>query len=69
MLEDFTDTESVIILRLHHSFCDGMGIWGLVSLMNNKATHYSIPKMMKPRRLVQALVWLAFPFFVAAFLI
>jgi len=41
-----------------------MGIWGMVSLLNNRATNYSIPLMRKPNLFITLLVWLAFPFYV-----
>jgi len=42
VVEDFNG-KSVIFMRLHHSFSDAMGILGVVSLLNTKATHHSIP--------------------------
>lgn len=64
VVEDFQPGKSAVFLKMHHSLSDAMGVIGLFSFLNNKATYNSIPKMNKPSIIVKAIVWLTFPFYV-----
>ena len=57
------DGKSFLFLKFHHSMSDGMGILGMLSLINSKATHKSV-LVMNYRNLFQKLThYLLLPYF------
>jgi len=58
--EDFNG-KSVLFICIHHGFSDAMGMFSLISYMNNRATDYSIPVMRKTSIWNKISVFLFFP--------
>lgn len=63
ILEDFNG-KSILFMNCHHSLSDAMGVLTLLSYINTKATHYSIPIISEPNIVVKIMVYLLSPFFI-----
>ena len=47
ILEDYSKDESLVIVKMHHSFTDGVGFVSIMCLMNDEENRFKMPKMFK----------------------
>ena len=63
MVEDFSETESVVMFKCHHALADGMSLIGLIACMQD---HYSISQLYEFRPYIpcykKLCMWLCMPF-------
>lgn len=59
--EDYKDDKSLIIMKAHHGFTDGMGAIFLFSFMNTNWSEMILPRMVKPNWVKLLIVQLMFP--------
>lgn len=70
LLENYSENESIVFVRMHHSFTDGVGYVSLMSCINDEKYKIKMDKKFPEAGLVErVLLAIATPFYIAILLI